>query len=69
MPVLRRCQRCDLLLSWFLLLLVDGFHELAYHERYTLDALDLLLCSHELAFETSVARLVLLTHIAVMHVV
>jgi hypothetical protein len=34
-------------------LLVDGLHELPYHERYTLDSLDLLLCSHQFALQAS----------------
>jgi hypothetical protein len=38
------------------LLLINGLHELAYHQRYTLDALDLLLCSYKLPFEVPVSR-------------
>jgi len=34
------------------LLLVDGLHELAYYQRYTLDALDLLLRADQLALQT-----------------
>jgi len=34
------------------LLLVDGLHELPYHERYTLNTLDLFLCSHQLSLQT-----------------
>jgi hypothetical protein len=33
-------------------LLIDRLHELPYHQRHTLDTLDLLLCSHELALQT-----------------
>jgi hypothetical protein len=35
------------------LLLVDGLHELSDDERHTLDALDLLLCPHQLPFQAS----------------
>ena len=34
------------------LLLVDGLHELAYHQGHTLDPLDLLLGPDELALQT-----------------
>ena len=35
------------------LLLVNSLHELPYHQWYTLDALDLLLCPHQLALQTA----------------
>jgi hypothetical protein len=34
------------------LLLVNRLHELAYHQRHTLDALDLFLCPDQLALQT-----------------
>lgn len=40
-----------------IVLLVDGLHELADDERYTLDALDLLLSSHQLALQTPTRRI------------
>jgi hypothetical protein len=37
-------------------LLIDGLHKLAYHQRHTLDALDLLLCPYKLPLEVPVSR-------------
>jgi len=39
-----RCLRCNSLL-------VNGLHKLPYHQRHTLDTLDLLLCSYQLSLQ------------------
>ena len=52
MPVLRMLAFVCLCNTPMYSLLVNGLHELADDERHALDALDFLLCPHELALQT-----------------
>jgi hypothetical protein len=44
MPVLSNvsCELCQM--SSYVVLLIDGLHELSYYKRHALDPLDLFLC-------------------------
>jgi hypothetical protein len=55
MPVLRKVLAAGhCIWTSAFVLLVDGLHELAYYQRHTLDAFDLLLCSYKLPLEVSI---------------
>jgi hypothetical protein len=57
MPVLKNVSSRVSFVSFACILLIDCFHELSDHERYTLDPLDLFLRAYQLPFETPVEKL------------